>query len=87
MFGIYHRYDVDGGFGDAIGKQDLIAFCESEEIAKKYCEMHDRTQVYDSPYSDLYKGTLAYEELDVPTITEENVSESPWNEDYFNGIW
>jgi len=83
MYGIYHMYDVDGGFGDAVPKQELVATCESEEIAKKYCEKHDKNHIYDRPYADLYCGKLVYGKINVPVITEENIELSPWTDNVF----
>ena len=63
MYGIFHVYDVDGGFGDCIGQKDLLFVVESEEVAKAYCEKWSNPYVYDTPYAYLSCGELVYEEL------------------------
>lgn len=79
MYGIYHWFDVDGGFGDSVGNEELIAICETEELAKEYAEKWDCTHVYDQPYSDLYCGRLVVRSLnDILTVTEKNKDVSPW---------
>ena len=55
-YGVFHRYDEDGGFGDAIRQKDLICIFDSEE---KYSE----------PYDMLYCGELEVREL--PTTYDE----------------
>lgn len=78
-YGIYHEYDVDGNFGDSVSQEDLIAICDSKEIAEAYAKRWDKTHVYKTPYAPLYCGTLTVMPFDVPVITKENEMESPWD--------
>lgn len=80
MFGIYHMYDVDGGFGDAVTRDDLIALCDDEKMANEYAERFNATHVYDTPYADLYCGELEVRDLNnLIVITKDNEHTSPWD--------
>lgn len=79
MFGVFHLYDVDGGFGDAVSKSELVAICEDENLANEYAKNFDKTRVYDKPYAELECGTLVVKNLDrVLVVTEETKNVSPW---------
>ena len=78
-YAIYHIYDVDGGFGDAVEVEDLVALCESKTLAEEYVKKHDKTHVYEEPYDVLTCGHLVVRDLShVKVITKENIEESPW---------
>lgn len=77
LYGIYHGYHVDGGYGDAIWNCKLICYCRDEETAKKFVRKYSNRHVYDTPYADLYCGELYYEEL-YPELTEENFKKFKW---------
>lgn len=74
VYAILHYYTVDGGFGDAIQKKDVIGFVTSEEEAKEYCRKYDSTHVYDKPYAELTCGELGYVQLNQLTTAQ-----SPWS--------
>ena len=38
VYGVFHLYDEDGGFGDAIRQKDLICIFDSEEKANAFKE-------------------------------------------------
>lgn len=63
LFGVYHEYEVDGGFGDAVGQRDLIGVTDDEDEAKAYVNKWSNDHVYDKPYDELYCGLLTYDEL------------------------
>lgn len=69
LYGVYHMYDVDGGFGDAVGKENLIKIFATKELADAYAKKWDNTHVYDQPYSCLYAGALRVREL--PKLSDE----------------
>ena len=77
MFGIYHEYDVDGGYGDAIPERRLILVTEDEETAMEYVKRWSEERVYYTPYDDLYCGRLVYDELP-RLITRDDISGSPY---------
>lgn len=64
MFLIYHEYDVDGGYGDAVPCRDLLYIVDDETVAKDYVERFSNEYVYDRPYADLMAGKLVYEEYE-----------------------
>lgn len=66
-FGVFHIFDVDGGFGDSISKEDLICTFNSEEEAKNFIKKYEKPHVYDFPYHAC--GTLELREL--PTAYNE----------------
>lgn len=57
---VEHLYDVDGGFGDAVGTSDILGVFSSEAEAAKYVEKYSHKVVYDQPYADLCCGELTY---------------------------
>lgn len=67
IFGVFHIFDVDGGFGDSISKEDLICTFNSEEEAKNFIKKYEKPHVYDFPYHAC--GTLELREL--PTTYNE----------------
>lgn len=77
IYQVLHYYDVDGGFGDAVGCSDVIACFESEADAKAFCEKWDRTHVYDVPYAELECGTLGIVEMELVTHEEFSVNNRP----------
>ena len=68
-FGVFHIFDVDGGFGDAIPQENLICTFNSEEEAKDFIKKFEKPHVYDCPYQCLECGKLELREL--PTTYNE----------------
>lgn len=62
-FGVFHIFDVDGGFGDAIGQQELICIFDTEEQANEFKTKFEKPHVYDRPYQCLECGKLEVKEL------------------------
>lgn len=81
-FGVFHIFDVDGGFGDAIPQEELICTFNSVEEAWDFIKKYEKPHVYDCPYQCLECGQLELREL--PTTYNEKdfwwLSEEP--EDY-----
>ena len=69
VYGVFHRYDEDGGFGDAIPQKDLICIFDSEEKANAFKEKYQNPHEYSEPYDMLYCGELEVREL--PTTYDE----------------
>lgn len=63
MYGVYHLYDVDGGFGDAVEQEELVGICDTEEEADDYVTAWDDPYVYEVPYRHLYCGCLIVKEI------------------------
>ena len=69
VYGVFHLYDEDGGFGDAIRQKELICIFDSEEKANAFKEKYQNPHEYSKPYDMLYCGELRVEEL--PTTYNE----------------
>ena len=76
LYGIYHEYDVDEGYGHTIYCNDLIFICESKEVADEYVSKWSNERVYSEPYDKLMFGKLIVEELPME-ITKNNLNDSP----------
>lgn len=70
IFGVFHKYDTDGGFGDAIPQKELICIFETLEKAEEFKKKYEDPHVYDRPYAELECGELVIEEL--PTTYDES---------------
>lgn len=70
IFGVFHKYDTDGGFGDAIPQKELICIFETLEKAEEFKKKYEDPHVYDRPYAELECGELVIEEL--PTSYDES---------------
>ena len=68
-FGVFHIFDVDGNFGDAVRQEELICVFNSEEEANEFKTKFERPHVYDCPYHALECGKLEVREL--PTTYNE----------------
>ena len=79
LYGVYHVYDVDGGFGDAVSCCDLIGTTTSKEDAEEFVRKYNNPHVYSSPYDDLMCHELIIQEL-----KSLNLSENPFTDSYFN---
>jgi len=64
-YSVFHNYDVDGGFGDAVSCTDLVAIFESKVDAEAYVEKYSNPHVYDKPYTELWAGELHIEESEI----------------------
>lgn len=55
LYAIYHRVDVDGGFGDAVPTEDMVGLAwATEDEVKAYIEKWNKPEIYDIPYSELF---------------------------------
>lgn len=77
MYAVYHVYDVDGGFGDAVERDDMIAIFPTEELAKAYVAKWNNPHVYAVPYQELQCGLLEVRILP-PMMNEKDIDRSPW---------
>ena len=90
MYGIYHVYDVDGGFGDAVEKKDLVALCFNKEVAEQFVAKYSNEHVYDQPYCALMCGKLIVKDLgQLPIIDADDLEYRPslgsWADSSLNG--
>ena len=70
IFGVFHVYDVDGGFGDAVGCKDLLCVFASKEEANAFVKTYSKPHIYEVPYLELECGRLVVEEL--PTAMDKS---------------
>ncbi len=68
VYGIFHEWETDGGYGDAVYRCDLIGVVNDEETAKAYVKKYKNPHIYDMPYDDLEAGDLTYMELESLTL-------------------
>ena len=63
VFGVFHKFDVDGGFGDAITEEELICTFDTLEKAEEFKKKYEDPHIYECPYDDLECGELIVREL------------------------
>lgn len=85
VYNVYHEYDTDGGFGDAIEQADLVATFASEDDAKAFVEKYSQPYVYDRPYNELWCNKLFISETEIITHAEFDINKNP--EDYGTTWW
>lgn len=64
-YDVYHIYDIDGGFGDAVYEESKVATFESKEDAEKFVEKFNNPHVYYKPYDELNCGILEIRESEI----------------------
>ena len=74
IFNVFHLYDEDGGFGDPVGQEELIASFENKSDAEEFANLLSNPHVYDKPYADLSCGYIEVRELDVISHAEFDAS-------------
>lgn len=75
VYTVFHIYEVDGGFGDAVAQEDFVFATEDKEAAEGYVEKYNNPHVYSVPYDSLTCGELVIREI--KTITPD-LSVPPW---------
>ena len=70
VYGVFHIYDTDSGFGDAIGQKDLICIFDSVEKAEEFKKKYEQPHIY-CLYADLECGELVVEELPTTYNTDD----------------
>lgn len=64
LWNIYHIYDVDGGYGDAVQITDLVGTVSAtDEQIDLIVEYWNKPRVYAHPYDDLTEHTIIKEEV------------------------
>lgn len=74
-YAVFHKFDVDGGFGDAISKEEFICIFDTLEQAEEFKKKYENPHVYDTPYAELWCGILDIRELS----SQYNVENFWWN--------
>ena len=87
VFQVIHIYDVDGGFGDAVERQEVIEVFENFNDAVSFMEKFRNVHVYDKPYAELQCGFLKVCETEIVShrdfdINKFSAKDYWWTEDY-----
>ena len=83
IYNVYHLYDVDGEYGDAVYAETLVAIFASETDAKAFVAKYDNPYVYEKPYQELWCNHYVIRETEIITHEEFDINKTP--EDY--GAW
>lgn len=75
---VMHSYETDGGFGDAVDCEDIIAAYTDLKRAEDYVLRWNSPCVYDSPYADLHCGKLFIRELSVDSVSIDTNPLADW---------
>lgn len=69
LWNVFHCYDVDGGFGDAIPAEDLVGTVEAtDEEMEAFLQKWNQPEVYEHPYADLECHFVQAVEVTVQTL-------------------
>ena len=69
LWNIFHGYDVDGGFGDPVYQEDLVATVEAtDDEIKEFVEKWNKSEVYDRPYGYLECHAVFAREVEVKML-------------------
>jgi hypothetical protein len=77
IYNVYHCYDVDSGYGDAVEKEMLVATFESEMDAKAFVEKYSDPYVYRKPYDELYCNQYIVRKTELVTHAEFDIDNTP----------
>ena len=69
LWNVFHGYDVDGGFGDAVWSENLVGTVEAtDEEMEAFLQKWNRPEIYEHPYDDLTCHSIRVEEVTVQTL-------------------
>lgn len=77
LYSVYHCYDVDGEFGDAIPEERLMAIFENEADAKAFVEKYHTPYVYKKPHAELYCNAYEIRETEIVSHKDFNINHGP----------
>jgi hypothetical protein len=77
LYNVYHVYDVDGGYGDAVGEENFVVAFERETDAKAFVEKYSKPYVYKRPYEELYCNEFTIRETEIITHAEFDINKTP----------
>ena len=82
LWAIFHGYDEDGGFGDAIPEETMVGVVEAtEEEINAFVKKWDKPVIYDRPYSDLYCHNVWASRIEIAPLDQLK----PYGEDDYYG--
>ena len=53
VYVVVHNYDVDGGIGDAIPKEDIVVITDTKEKAVNFIKNYSNYHTWEVPYDVL----------------------------------
>lgn len=65
VFMVKHCYDEDGGFGDAVSKEECLMIFKKKEDAELFVRNFENPHIYEKPYDELECGRLKIDEVEV----------------------
>lgn len=71
---VFHEYDTNNGFGDAVPQEDVVAMFEDKQDAEQFVKDFEKPHVYDYPYEDFSCGILSVCEFDIIAKGQYNFS-------------
>ena len=83
IYNVAHVYDIDGGFGDVVRGEELVATFANREDAEAFVAKYSHPYVYEVPYDEMWCNQFVIVETEVITHSEFNLDKTP--KDY--GIW
>lgn len=84
LYGIYHGFDEDGGYGDAIYEEVLVGVVQATETEiREFVEKYDKPIVYGHPYDDLTAHHIRAEKI---TITDICKVKPYGDDDYYSQL-
>ena len=84
LYAIYHVYDEDGGFGDAVTIRDMVgAVWATKEELDAFLKQWDKPEVCGMPYDTLFCHAIEAEALE-PTDISKFKPYSTDPDDWFN---
>lgn len=77
VYSVYHAYDVDGGYGDPVPAEELVATFESETDAKAFVKAYNHPFIYAVPYSELLCNSYFVRETEFVSHAEFDINKTP----------
>lgn len=74
VYNVVHLYDVDGGFGDAVPRQETVFTFENREDAETFAKEFQNRHIYNEPYDPLECGRLEVKPVEIITTDDFDVS-------------
>lgn len=74
VYMVKHKFDVDGGFGDAIPQEEYILSFRDKSDAELFVKEFSQPHVYSKPYDSLWCGELVIDEINPVSYSEAKVT-------------
>lgn len=76
IYKVTHFYEDDGGYGDAVGQEEVLALCSSMKDAKYIQKKLSNPHIYDRPYDNLICGQINIEEMEIVNDVNKFIKET-----------